>query len=158
MAPPFIVKAGLPTNALVAHVVVSKFSDHTPLHRHEQILQRQGLHIDRSTLADWVGHAAWHVRPLHAHLMAELKSSVRLFADEMRLPVLAPGTGKTTTGQLWTYARDDGPGAAPRRQRSPISTSPTGRAAGRLSISPALPDSSRSTAMPATIRWAPAMQ
>nr|WP_096362273.1 IS66 family transposase [Sphingobium cloacae]BAI43695.1 IS66 family transposase [Sphingomonas sp. NP5] len=114
-APPFIVKAGLPTNALVAHVVVSKFSDHTPLHRQERILQRQGIHIDRSTLADWVGHAAWHVERLHRHLMAELKSSVRLFADETRMPVQAPGTGKTTSGQLWTYARDDSPwgGTAP---------------------------------------------
>ncbi len=65
--------------------------------------------MDRSTLADWVGRAAWWLTPLHDHLLTDLERSPRLFADETTVPVLDPGRRRTKTGQLWTYARDDRP-------------------------------------------------
>jgi hypothetical protein len=65
--------------------------------------------LDRSTLADWVGRAAWHLRPVQERLLAQLKTSSRLFADETTAPVLDPGRGQTKTRQLFAYARDDRP-------------------------------------------------
>jgi transposase len=106
-APSFIVDQGLPTDALVAQVLVSRFADHTPLYRQAQIYARYGLDLDRSTFSDWIGRAAWWLEPLHRYLLGHLRSSEKLFADETRMPVLAPRTGKTRTGQLWAYARDD---------------------------------------------------
>ena len=108
-APPRIVEGGLPTEALIAHVLVAKYADHLPLYRQAQIYARQGIALDRSTLADWVGRAAWWLRPLRDHILAELRRSERLFADETTAPVLDPGRGRTKTGQLWAYARDDRP-------------------------------------------------
>jgi transposase len=112
-APPRLVEGGLPTEALVAHVIVAKYADHTPLYRQAQIYARQGIDLDRSTLADWSGRAAWWLRPLHAKLLDELRSSPKLFADETTAPVLDPGRGRTKTGQLWAYARDDRPWGGP---------------------------------------------
>jgi transposase len=80
-----------------------------PLYRQAQIYQRQGLLLDRSTLADWVGRAAFHLRPIRERILASLRSSAKLFADETTAPVLDPGRGRTKIGQLWTYARDDRP-------------------------------------------------
>jgi transposase len=108
-APARLIEGGLPTEATVAQVLVSKYADHLPLYRQAQIYARQGIDLDRSTLADWVGRAAWHLRPLHERLLMRLKSSGRLFADETTLPVLDPGRGRTKTGQLWAYAADDRP-------------------------------------------------
>jgi transposase len=105
-APGHIVEGGLPTDALVAQVVVAKYADHCPLYRQTGIFARQGVDLDRSTLADWVGRAAWHLTPLYEALRADLMSSAVLFADETTLPVLDPGRGRTKTGQLWSYARD----------------------------------------------------
>lgn len=79
------------------------------LYRQAQIYARQGINLDRSTLADWVGRAAWHLRPVHERLLGKLKTSPKLFADKTTAPVLDPGRGKTKTGQLWAYARDDRP-------------------------------------------------
>jgi transposase len=106
-APARLIEGGLPTEATVAHVLVSKYADHLPLYRQAQIYQRQGVALDRSTLADWVGRAAWHLRPVHERILAHLRSSTKLFADETTAPVLDPGRGRTKTGQLWAYARDD---------------------------------------------------
>jgi transposase len=108
-APARVIEGGLPTDALVAQVLVSKYADHLPLYRQAQIYARQGISLDRSTLADWVGRAAWHLRPMHERLLAQLKASPRLFADETTAPVLDPGRGQTKTGQLFAYARDDRP-------------------------------------------------
>ena len=108
-APARLIEGGLPTEATVAQVLVSKYADHLPLYRQAQIYARQGINLDRSTLADWVGRAAWHLRPVHERLLARLKTSPKLFADETTAPVLDPGRGRTKTGQLWAYARDDRP-------------------------------------------------
>ena len=90
-------------------MLVAKYADHLPLYRQAQIYARQGLELDRSTLADWVGRAAFLLRPVHERLLARLKQSPKLFADETTAPVLDPGRGRTKTGQLWAYARDDRP-------------------------------------------------
>ena len=108
-APARLIEGGLPTEATVAQVLVSKYADHLPLYRQAQIYARQGITLDRSTLADWVGRAAFLLRPVHECLLARLKASAKLFADETTAPVLDPGRGKTKTGQLWAYARDDRP-------------------------------------------------
>ncbi|HEU4826490.1 MAG TPA: IS66 family transposase, partial [Dongiaceae bacterium] len=114
-APQRLIEGGPPTEGLIAHVIVGKYADHLPLYRQAQIYARQGIELDRSTLADWVGRAAWFLRPLHECLLDHLRTSPKLFADETTAPVLDPGRGRTKTGQLWAYARDDRPwgGIAP---------------------------------------------
>ncbi len=115
-APARLIQAGLPTEATVAHVLVSKYADHLPLYRQAQIISRQGIDLDRSTLADWVGRAAYELRPVFDALIADLKRSTKLFMDETRAPVLDPGSrNKTKTGYFWALARDDRPwsGSAP---------------------------------------------
>jgi transposase len=114
-APERLIENGIPTEALIAHVLVAKYADHTPLYRQAQIYARQGITLDRSTLADWVGRAAFALRPVHARLLERLKQSSKLFADETTAPVLDPGRGHTKKGQLWAYARDERPwnGTAP---------------------------------------------
>lgn len=108
-APARLIPGGLPTEALVAHVLVSKHADHLPLYRQAQIFARQGVELDRSTLADWVGRAAFELRPVFTALMADLKRSDHLFMDETRAPVLDPGARKTKTGWFWALARDERP-------------------------------------------------
>ncbi|HEX8416330.1 MAG TPA: IS66 family transposase, partial [Methylobacterium sp.] len=108
-APARLIEGGMPTEATVAHVLVAKYADHLPLYRQAQIYARQGVHLDRSTLADWVGRAAFLLRPIHERLLGHLKASSKLFADETTAPVLDPGRGRTKTGQLFAYARDDRP-------------------------------------------------
>jgi transposase len=108
-APPRLIEGGIPTEATVAQVLVSKFADHLPLYRQAQIYARQGVNLDRSTLTDWVGRAAFLLRPVHERLFDKLKASSKLFADETTAPVLDPGRGRTKTGQLFAYARDDRP-------------------------------------------------
>src|SRR6476659_5123187 len=104
-----LIEGGLPTEATIAQVLVSKYADHLPLYRQAQIYARQGIDLDRSTLADWVGQAAWHLRPLLERLLGKLRQRSKLFADETTMPVLDPGRGRTKTGQLWAYAADDRP-------------------------------------------------
>ncbi len=108
-APARLIEGGLPTEATVAQVLVAKYADHLPLYRQAQIYARQGIELDRSTLADWVGRAAFLLRPIHERLLTALKGSAKLFADETTAPVLDPGRGRTKLGQLWAYARDDRP-------------------------------------------------
>lgn len=95
--------------SLLAHVVVSKYCDHLPLYRQSQIYARSGLELDRATLADWVGALEHLVAPLVAALGGYVLAPGKLHADDTPIPVLAPGTGKTKTGRLWTYVRDDRP-------------------------------------------------
>lgn len=108
-APARLIAGGIPTEATVAHVLVGKYADHLPLYRQAQIFKRQGLDLDRSTLADWVGRAAFELTPVFERLADHLKGSSKLFMDETRAPVLDPGRGKTKTGYLWALARDDRP-------------------------------------------------
>lgn len=108
-APARIVEGGIPTEALIAQVLVSKYADHLPLYRQAQIYARQGIQLDRSTLADWTGRAAWYLRPLRDYILERLRRSERLFADETTAPVLDPGRKRTKTGQIWAYACDDRP-------------------------------------------------
>jgi transposase len=108
-APARLVEGGIPTENLIAHVLVAKYADHLPLYRQAQIYARQGVDLDRSTLADWVGRAAALLAPVQSRLFEILKASPKLFADETRAPVLDPGRGKVKLGQLWAYARDDRP-------------------------------------------------
>jgi transposase len=108
-APARLIEGGLPTEATIAQVLVSKYADHLPLYRQAQIFARQGVTLDRSTLADWVGRAAWHLRPVHERLLTHVRASTKIFADETTAPVLDPGRGRTKTGQIWAYARDDRP-------------------------------------------------
>ena len=104
-----LIMGGLPTEASIAHVLVSKYADHMPLYRQSQILARAGLDLHRAVLADWVGKAAFHLKPIVDRLAEHLKRSDKLFMDETTAPVLDPGRGKTKTGYLWALARDDRP-------------------------------------------------
>jgi transposase len=108
-APARLIAGGLPTEQMVAHVVVAKYADHCPLYRQAQILARQGIAIDRATLAYWVGYAAAEIKPLWRLMREELLRSTKLFVDETTAPVLDPGRGRTKTGYLWVLARDDRP-------------------------------------------------
>ncbi|WP_028534590.1 IS66 family transposase [Paludibacterium yongneupense] len=94
---------------LLAHVLMSKFGDHLPLYRQSQIYQREGVELDDATLADWVGGCSRVLRPLTDALRQHVLSGDKLHADDTTVPVLAPGKGKTKTGRLWTYVRDDRP-------------------------------------------------
>ncbi len=106
-APARLIEGGLPTEGAIAHVLVSKYLDHCPLHRQAQVYARSGLDLDRSTLAGWVGRASFHLKPVADRLAEHLKRSSKLFMDETRAPVLDPGRGRTKTGWLWALARDD---------------------------------------------------
>ena len=114
-APAHLIPGGMPTEATLAHVIVSKYADHLPLYRQAQIYARQGIDLDRSTLAAWVGRAAFELQPVYEALLVNLKSSSKLFMDETTAPVLDPGQRKTKTGYFWALARDDRPwdGSAP---------------------------------------------
>ena len=114
-APARLIEGGLPTERLVAHIVVAKYADHCPLYRQAQILARQGITIDRSVLAFWTGYAAAEIKPVWRLMREELLRSTKLFVDETTAPVLDPGRGRTKTGYLWALARDDRPwqGGAP---------------------------------------------
>ena len=94
---------------LLAHVLVSKYCDHIPLYRQSQIYARAGVELDRATLAEWVGSVSALVDPLLGALSQYVMGAHKLHADDTPIPVLAPGTGKTKTGRLWTYVRDDQP-------------------------------------------------
>ena len=109
-APARLIEGGLPTEATVAHVLVSKYADHLPLYRQSEIYAREGVDLERSTLADWVGASSALLEPLVEALRRYVFDCRKLHADDTPVPVLAPGTGKTKTGRLWTYVRDDRPG------------------------------------------------
>jgi transposase len=114
-APERPIDGGMATEALVAHVLVSKFCDSLPLYRQSQMLARQGVTLDRSTLSNWVGRACWWLTPLYDLLVSTALSAPKLFADDTTLPVLDPGRGRTKTGRIWCYAVDDRPWAGPTR-------------------------------------------
>ncbi|MEI6003472.1 IS66 family transposase, partial [Paraburkholderia bengalensis] len=106
-APSRPIERGLAGPGLLAHVLVSKFADHIPLYRQSVMYAREGIELDRSLLAKWVGHAATLLQPLVETLRRHVMSATKLHADDTPVPVLAPGNGKTKTGRLWVYVRDD---------------------------------------------------
>jgi transposase len=107
------IEKGRPGAGLLAHVLVNKFSDHLPLYRQSQIFEREGIDLDRSTLADWVGKATALLEPLADAIQRHVLSGQAIFADDTPVGMLAPGTGKTKTTRLWAYVRDERPWAGP---------------------------------------------
>src|SRR5229473_2494639 len=108
-APSRPIERGMAGPGLLAHVLVSKYCDHLPLYRQSEIYAREGVELERSTLADWVGGTSALLAPLVEELRRHVLSATKLHADDTPVPVLAPGNGKTKTGRLWTYVRDDRP-------------------------------------------------
>lgn len=108
-APSRPIERGLAGPGLLAHVLVSKYGDHLPLYRQSEIYARAGVALDRSTLAEWVGGSSRLLAPLVEALRRHVLAAGKLHADDTPVPVLAPGLGKTKTGRLWTYVRDDRP-------------------------------------------------
>ncbi len=108
-APAHIIAAGIPTEALLAQIAVSKYADGLPLYRQEGIYARDGVELDRSLMAQWMGKLGFELEPLASHVLFQIKRGERVFADETTLPTLAPGSGKVKTAWLWAYARDDTP-------------------------------------------------
>jgi transposase len=112
-APERLIKGGLPTEAMVAHVLVAKYAWHLPLYRQAQMLLAQGIDIKRAILAFWVGYAAAELKPLYLRLRELILSSSKIAVDETVVPVLDPGRGCTKKGYFWAVARDDRPWAGP---------------------------------------------
>jgi transposase len=113
--PSFPIERGRPGPGLLAHVAVSKFADGLPLHRQTVIYARQGVDINRSTMADWMGRIAVLMYPLTEAIGRHVLAGPVLHADDTTVPVLAPGMGRTRTGRLWAAVRDERPfaGTAP---------------------------------------------
>jgi transposase len=108
-APDRLIKGGLPTEAMVAHVLVAKYAWHLPLYRQAQMLLAQGLDIKRAILAFWVGYAAAELKPLYLRLRELILTAGKIAVDETVAPVLDPGRGHTKKGYFWAVARDDRP-------------------------------------------------
>lgn len=100
------IERGKPGAGLLAHVLVSKYADHLPLYRQSQIYDREGVPIDRSTMADWVGRCSALLDPLVEAVGRHVFEADAIFTDDTPVPVLDPGRGKTKTGRFWTYVRD----------------------------------------------------
>jgi len=115
LAPAMPTPRGRATPAMLAHLLVSKYCDHLPLYRQCEIYAREGLELERSTSCDWVGQAAWLLAPVVAAIRAHIFTADKIHGDDTTVPVLAPGLGRTKTGRLWVYVRDDRPfcGTAP---------------------------------------------
>jgi len=108
-APAHIIEGGIPTEALLAQIAVSKYADGLPLYRQEAIYARDHVELDRALMAQWMGRLGFELEILAGYVLAQIKKAERIFADETTLPTLAPGSGSTKTAYLWTYARDDRP-------------------------------------------------
>jgi len=104
---------GMVDASFLAHIAIAKFCDHLPLYRQSEIYARSGLDIDRSQLAEWLGHVAWLLKPLVELVAAHVMAGRVIHADDTPVDVLAPGTGKTKTGRLWVYLRDERPHGGP---------------------------------------------
>lgn len=103
------IERGRPGPGLLAHVLVGKFADHLPLYRQSRIFERDGIDLDRSTLANWVGKSTALLEPLADAIGRHVLKGQAIFADDTPVAMLAPGTGKTRTARLWTYVRDERP-------------------------------------------------
>jgi transposase len=110
-APSHPIVRGRAGSKLLAHILFAKYGLHLPLHRQSEVYQREGIDLDVSTLADWVGASAATLMPLVHAIRCHVFAAERIHADDTTVPVLAKG--KTRTGRLWTYVRDDRPFAGP---------------------------------------------
>jgi transposase len=111
-AEPDVVDGGIPASGLVAHTLISRFADHLPYYRQEDINARAGVHTPRSTLAAWAGAGGAALEPLYAAHKRFVLAPEVLHADETPVPLLEPGRGKTRKAYVWAYARstlDGGP-------------------------------------------------
>ena len=108
-APSLPIRRGRAGTGLLAHVLVSKYCDHLPLHRQAEIYAREDIDLSRSTMADMVGQSARLLRPLVDALGRHVMAGDRVHADDTVVPVLEPGLGRTRTARLWVYVRDDRP-------------------------------------------------
>ena len=108
-APGRPIARGLAGPGLLAHVLVSKYADHLPLYRQSEIYARDGVELERSSLAGMVGGAAALLEPLLGALQRHVLAADKLHGDDTPVPVLAPGNGRTETGRLWVYVRDERP-------------------------------------------------
>jgi transposase len=106
------IEKGRPGPGLLAHVLVNKYADHLPLYRQSQIFEREGIDLDRSTLADWIGKSATLLEPLAKAIERHVLSGQAIFADDTPVKLLSPGAGKTKTARLWAYVRDERPWAS----------------------------------------------
>ncbi|RVK04548.1 IS66 family transposase [Sinorhizobium meliloti] len=109
LAPAHIVESGIPTEALLAFVAVSKYGDGLPLYRQEAIFLRDHVEVDRGAMARWMGKLGFELEILADYTFDRIKEAERIFADETTLPTLVPGSGSAKTAYLWAYARDDRP-------------------------------------------------
>ena len=107
------IERGRPGPGLLAHVLVSKYADHLPLYRQSQIYAREGIDLDRSTMADWVGRSTALLEPLADEIGRIVRRGDALFADDTPVKMQAPGNKKTKTARVWTYVRDERPGSSP---------------------------------------------
>ena len=107
--PSLPIEKGMPGPGLLAHVLIAKYDDHLPLYRQSEIYARDGMELDRSTLASWVGQMAFLLTPLAEAIARHVRGGETLHADDTPVPVLDPGRGKTKTGRLWVAVRDQRP-------------------------------------------------
>jgi transposase len=107
--PDLPIERGRPGPGLLAQVLISKYCDHLPLYRQSEIYAREGVELSRSTMAGWVGRAAFELSPLIEAIGAHVLAADKVHGDDTPVRVLAPGTGKTKTGRLWVYVRDERP-------------------------------------------------
>jgi len=110
-APTRPIERGMAGPGLLAHVLVGKYADHLPLYRQSEIYAREGVELERTLLAQWVGNVSALLIPLTDVLRSHVFAADVVHADDTPIPVLAPGRGKTKTGRLWTYVRDERPAA-----------------------------------------------
>ena len=110
-APSHPIARGRAGPKLLAHVLFAKYGLHLPLNRQSDVYRREGIDLDVSTLADWVGASAATLMPLVDAIQSHVFAAERIHADDTTVPVLAKG--KTRTGRLWSYVRDDRPFAGP---------------------------------------------
>jgi transposase len=107
--PSLPIERGLPGPGLLAHIAISKFCDHQPLHRQSAIYAREGVELDRALMADWMGKVVFLLTPLAEAIGRHIRAGKVLHADDTTVPVLSPGLGKTATGRLWVMVRDERP-------------------------------------------------
>lgn len=107
--PPRPIERGRAGPRLLTHVLVNKYADHLPRYRQSRIIERDGIEIDRSTVADWVGKSTALLQPLAEAIGRHVLAGQAIFADDTPVKMLAPGTGKTATARLRACGRDERP-------------------------------------------------